>query len=87
MAGGDATSIELEHLPRSLTDAVRARSVTLAPAPPPAGGVRDSVKEFERQKIVDALAKTNGNQTRAAELLGIPRRTLAYKMAKLGITS
>jgi sigma-54-dependent transcriptional regulator len=47
--------------------------------------MRDSLRDFERQRIVDALEKTGGNQTQAAETLGLPRRTLAYKMARLGI--
>jgi len=34
---------------------------------------------------MDALAKTNGNQTRAAKLLGIARRTLIKKMVRYGI--
>ncbi len=56
-----------------------------AGAPLPLDGVRDSVRDFERQRIVAALEQADGNQTKAAELLGLPRRTLAYKMARLGI--
>jgi two-component system response regulator AtoC len=41
--------------------------------------------EFERALILEALRKTNFVQTRAAELLGITRRILKYKMDKLGI--
>jgi two-component system response regulator AtoC len=33
-----------------------------------------------RQRIVEALARCNGNQTRAARLLGMPRRTLVAKL-------
>jgi len=51
----------------------------------PGEDVRDSVRDYERQRILEALAQTNGNQTQAAELLGLPRRTLAYKIARLGI--
>ena len=36
--------------------------------------------------IIKALKRTNFVQTRAAELLGISRRILKYKMDKLGIT-
>ncbi len=39
----------------------------------------------ERQRILDALAACGGNQTRAAKLLGIARRTLTSKLDKLGI--
>ena len=41
---------------------------------------------FEREIILKALEQTNFVQTRAAELLGISRRILKYKMDKLGIT-
>jgi hypothetical protein len=32
-------------------------------------------------QILDALAAADGNQTRAAQLLGMARRTFVYKMA------
>jgi DNA-binding NtrC family response regulator len=43
-------------------------------------------KEFERGMILDALRKANYVQTNAAEMLGISRRILKYKMDKLRIT-
>lgn len=43
-------------------------------------------EEFERGIILDALRKTNFIQSRAAEVLGISRRILKYKMDKLNIT-
>jgi DNA-binding NtrC family response regulator len=71
-------------LPSHLPDAVRAPEASTSGER--AGlDVRGSVRDFERQRIVEALQRTNGNQTQAAELLGLPRRTLAYKMARLGI--
>jgi pSer/pThr/pTyr-binding forkhead associated (FHA) protein len=42
-------------------------------------------EDLERQRIVDALAKCNGNQTRAAKLLGIARSTLVTKLSILRI--
>ena len=42
-------------------------------------------EEFEREVISEALKKTNYIQSRAAEILGISRRILKYKMDKLGI--
>jgi len=38
----------------------------------------------ERQRIVEALATWGGNQTRAAESLGIPRRTFVSKLDRYG---
>ena len=46
----------------------------------------DAEKLFESEMILKALRKTNYVQTRAAELLGISRRILKYKMDKLGIS-
>jgi len=43
-------------------------------------------RKFEMEMILKALKRTNYVQTRAAELLGISRRILKYKMDKLGIT-
>lgn len=52
------------------------------------GGMRfeEAERIFEREMILKALRKTNHVQTRAAELLGISRRILKYKMDKLGIS-
>jgi two-component system nitrogen regulation response regulator GlnG/two-component system response regulator HydG len=55
------------------------------PARPSAAPVRDQVRDLERKRIVDALAECQGNQTRAAELLGMPRRTLVAKMAQYAL--
>ena len=43
------------------------------------------LKEIEREHIVYALGHTNGNKTRAAELLGIERSTLYQKLKLYGI--
>jgi DNA-binding NtrC family response regulator len=44
-----------------------------------------AVMEFEREIILDALKRTNYVQTHAANLLGISRRMLKYRMDTLGI--
>jgi DNA-binding NtrC family response regulator len=46
------------------------------------GELRRASDEVERARIVDALARSAGNQTRAAELLGISRRSLTNKLGK-----
>jgi DNA-binding NtrC family response regulator len=42
-------------------------------------------EEFEREVILDALKRASYVQSHAAEILGISRRILKYKMDKLGI--
>jgi Nif-specific regulatory protein len=44
-----------------------------------------SLDEMEKRMILKALEKTGGNQTRAAKILGITRRTLGYRLDKHGI--
>jgi DNA-binding NtrC family response regulator len=47
--------------------------------------MRDQMKTFERDRIVAALRETGGNQTHAASLLGISRRTLTNKLNAYGL--
>jgi Fis family transcriptional regulator, factor for inversion stimulation protein len=42
----------------------------------------EAVSEFEKRFIKRMLDRTNGNQSRAAELLGIHRNTLSRKVAQ-----
>jgi DNA-binding NtrC family response regulator len=43
-------------------------------------GLRDALRHYEMLLIERALASTGGNQSRAAVLLQIPRRTLVRKL-------
>jgi transcriptional regulator with PAS, ATPase and Fis domain len=42
--------------------------------------LREARDEFEKQFILKILEKTNWNQTKAAQLLGIHRNALLYKV-------
>ena len=42
----------------------------------------EAVNEFEKKFIKRVLERSNGNQSRAAELLGIHRNTLSRKMTE-----
>jgi two-component system response regulator AtoC len=61
-------------------------SSTVAPPPapePPAPerlALKAAVLDFERHQILQALEESNGNQTEAARVLGISRRTLTNKL-------
>jgi two-component system response regulator AtoC len=48
--------------------------------------VEEELRELERDRMVGALAAAGGNQTRAAELINMPRRTFATKMKLYNLT-
>jgi len=50
------------------------------------GSFRDRVKSLERARILEALEKCGGNQSRAAKMLGIPRRTFVKRLDEYGVT-
>jgi DNA-binding NtrC family response regulator len=59
------------------------------PAAPVAADVADeliSLDEAEKRHIIAVLRATGGNQTQAAYILGIERKTLARKMKRLDIS-
>jgi len=70
--------IGVEDLPLTLE--------TPAPGAGEGAGLIAAVEGLERRMIRDALAKADGTQTRAAELLGISERVLRYKLKKYGLS-
>jgi DNA-binding NtrC family response regulator len=47
--------------------------------------LKEATRQFEKQFIGKVLNKTKGNQTKAAQLLGVHRNTLILKINNLGI--
>jgi DNA-binding NtrC family response regulator len=73
------------ELPRSGPQG-HAAPLMAEPTPAPRDrALKDEVRALEEARIVDALAQCAGNQTQAAKLLGIARRTLTLKMDAYGI--
>jgi two-component system response regulator AtoC len=50
-----------------------------------AGDLQGDIKSLERARIADALDRCGGNQSRAAELLGISRGTLISRIAEFAL--
>jgi two-component system response regulator AtoC len=63
-------------VPEDLPEAIRAAISTPAKAPLPDVSDRPSLAELERRYASQVLQETGGNKTRAAEILGIDRKTL-----------
>jgi DNA-binding NtrC family response regulator len=70
--------IDVNHLPERLYAAIVA-----APNQLPVEGV--NLEQLEQALIRQALERAHGNKSRAAELLGLTRHTLLYRMEKYGI--
>ena len=78
-------TISPEHFPSTLRGGAQSDSLreeTLSGRLP----FEKAVQEFEKEIILDALRRTEYVQTRAADLLGISRRMLKYRMDSLGIS-
>ncbi len=83
----DAESITTKYLPRGLigdtrvTFEARSDMKSKDPMQLPVSGV--SLEDVEMSLVRQALERSNGNQTKAAELLNISRDQLRYRMKKL----
>jgi transcriptional regulator with PAS, ATPase and Fis domain len=75
----DGPLLEVRCLPHEI------QSPDLAPPPPVAEGAAQTLQDVEKQTLMDALRRANGNKKRAAELLGIHRPTLYAKLKRFGI--
>jgi transcriptional regulator with PAS, ATPase and Fis domain len=79
LAPGDA--ITVNELPKHIRDPAGEP----AHAPAGEGSLRKAVADVERLRVIDALAQANGNQKRAAEILGISRGSLLARIKSFGI--
>ncbi len=79
--GGSLTEYDLEPKFRGEVEPGGAAAGGLAGAPG-AAPASLSVEENEKRLLREALLKARGNRTRAAELMGVSRRTLHRKIAQ-----
>jgi transcriptional regulator with PAS, ATPase and Fis domain len=76
-------NIEAHDLALGLSE--RARKSSEPPAASPEAAEPKADAGGERDRIADALLQCGGNQSRAAKLLDMPRRTLVRKIALFGL--
>jgi Nif-specific regulatory protein len=74
----EGEAIKAHHLPPTLQTAESSDTQTRL-------SLGQAVEAVEREMIIEALKKTNGNRTRAAEALDITQRIINYKIQKYGI--
>jgi two-component system NtrC family response regulator len=72
--------LTLEDVPEFLC--AQQRPLAIEPAAGPM-----SLADVERQLVLDALQRFQGNQTRAAQYLKISRRTFSYRLQRYGVSS
>jgi len=84
--------IDVPDLPQLLpsasghaADLSRPLPGTAQPGSTTKGSPGSSLDEIEKQLVVDALSRVNGNQSQAARQLKIGRDALRYKMKKYGL--
>jgi len=84
----DGDEISSKYLPRNLTEDAQLPAGSLADGAQqptnfrlPAKGV--SLEDVEMSLVRQAIGRSDGNQTKAAELLGISRDQLRYRLKKL----
>jgi Nif-specific regulatory protein len=90
MARREVIAPEDVPLPVNLTRPYAMPStISRAPLPSPmmpaAASLPGAVADIERQRVVEALQRCGGVQTRAASILGITPRQLGYRLKKYGI--
>ncbi|MCZ7584808.1 MAG: hypothetical protein M5R36_16565 [Deltaproteobacteria bacterium] len=72
----ESDMIRPAHLPSYMRAAVHARA-----------GLKKTLGEVEAEHIRRVVESQRGNRTRAAEILGIDRKTLREKLKKYGIVT
>jgi len=92
MVLGKAGMLGIENLPDQITRLLEREDQDMAflndlKLPGDGLSLIETVEEIEKRLIKEALARTGGNKTRAAELLGVTRKIMRYKTEKYNLES
>jgi DNA-binding NtrC family response regulator len=82
LCGGD--EILASHLPAKLVGG--AARPPEASSPGLLADLKSETAKLARARVLDALERCGGNQTQAAEMLGVSRRTLVSRLTEWGLT-
>jgi DNA-binding NtrC family response regulator len=82
----DKLEIQLSDLPSAIQDNHRANAPKKSQLRNQGQDQAETLEEIEIGCILQAMAKTRYNRTHAADLLGVSRRTLGYRIEKYGLT-
>ncbi|MFQ6112884.1 MAG: sigma-54-dependent transcriptional regulator [bacterium] len=75
----DGDILKLKHFPQIYTQEASSEAAV--------GGLKDSLRKYERDSILKALKMSEYDKNKAAQILGMSQSTLYRKMAELGISS
>ncbi|MFQ5824798.1 MAG: sigma-54-dependent transcriptional regulator [bacterium] len=75
----DEDILKLAHFPQFYSQKSSSEDIK--------GGLKDSLRKFERDSILKALKMSDYDKIKAAEILGMSQSTLYRKMAELSISS
>ena len=80
-------TLTLQDLSPAIQEFARAQGVkpTLPQVVESASERDETLEDIEMKCITQAMTKTGHNRTRAANLLGVTRRTLSYRISKYGL--
>ncbi|MEW6349675.1 MAG: sigma-54 dependent transcriptional regulator [Thermodesulfobacteriota bacterium] len=76
-------TVSVRCLSPRLTDSVE--QLLKESATPEPQTLKEAVEELERRMVIDALTKSDGNRSKAAEYLGLSRQGLLNKIHKYGL--
>jgi DNA-binding NtrC family response regulator len=85
MSEGGEIGVDDLELPSPVGRGAERERTRRGTSAPPRAESRAEFKEAERQRILSALAACNWNRVKAAEMVGVPRRTFYRRLKEFGL--